>query len=212
MRSLIALSLVGAVCGPAWARPDHDQVPPGAFNRDVQMRMPVDGRGDSASHQMREARPEPWQRAERPSAPSTMDRAPTGATRADLPLKSEIAQKAHPGDHREINARPQALDARAQTVTPANDRMGRPEAKPALPIKIDVAMKAQHGDQLEPSSNGKAAKPADQSTAKAVASSQKSDKGVHESMSPDQKKMLCALAGVCLPQSIGSDDVEDKVE
>jgi hypothetical protein len=210
MRSLIALSLVGAVCGPAWARPDRDQVPPGAFNRDVQMRMPVDGRGDSASHQMREARPggDPWQRAERPSA-SANDRAPTGATRADLPLKSEIAQKAHPGDHREMNARPQALDARAQNAKPADDRMGRPEAKPALPIKIDVAMKAQHGDQLEPSSSGKAAKPADQS---ATASSQKSNKGVHESMTADQRKMLCALAGVCLPMSVGSDDVEDKLE
>lgn len=206
MRSLVALSLVGAVCGPAWARPDHDHVPPGAFRSDVQMRMPVDGRGDSASQQLRDARPEPWQRAERP-----VDRAPSGATRAELPLKSEIAQKAHPGDQREVTKTPPALEARAQNAKPADDRMGRPEQKPQLPIKIDVAMKMQHGDQLESTANPSVAKPVGQSSATAQPRSQ-SGKPEPEAITAQQRQMLCHLAGVCLPAAHASDDVGDKTK
>jgi hypothetical protein len=193
MRSLVALSLVGAVCAPAWARPDHDHIPPGALRGDVQMRMPVDGRGDTASPMMRQDRPEPWQRAEKP-----VDRPPTTAARADLPLKPEVAQKAHPGDQREVAARPQALDARAQATQPGttSDRFGRPEARPQLPIKIDVAMKAQQGDRLEPAAAAPAAK--------------SSDKSAHQSITREQRELLCKATGVCLPMATASDDVEDK--
>ena len=210
MRSLVALSLVGAVCGPAWARPDHDRaatserVPPGAFRSEVQMRMPVDGRGDTAT-QPRESKPEPWMRAERPQG--TVDRAPTSAPRADLPLKAEIAQKAHPGDHRDGNAAPQALDARAEAAKPADDRMGRPAEKPALPLKVDVVMKAQHGDQIEPTAQpgSGAAKSADQRAAP-------KGKPQHDAMTREQRQMLCQLAGVCFSAGAGSDDVEDKTK
>ena len=204
MRSLVALSLVGAVCGPAWARPDHDRatpdrVPPGALRSEVQMRLPVDGRGDTAA-QPAPARSQDaaWQRAERPQP----DRAPTSAPRAALPLKADIAQKAHPGDHRDVNAAPPALDARAQNAKPADDRMGRPDAKPALPLKVDVVMKAQHGDQIEPTDAVKAARPSEQKADKG--------KGQHDVLTAADRQMLCRLAGVCLPASAGSDDVEDK--
>ena len=134
MRSFLALSLVAGLTAPAWARPDgnNDRPPPPSMMRqEVQMRMPVDGRGDTPS-MMRQSRPEPWQRAERPQAerPSTQ--------RMDLPLKSDIAQKAHPGDARDVTPKPQALDARVQDQKPAGDRMGRPVEKPALPIKTSL--------------------------------------------------------------------------
>src|SRR5437016_5856485 len=126
MRSLIALSLVAGLTAAAWARPDgnNDRPPPPSMMRsEVQMRLPVDGRGDTVAP-MRESRPEPWQRAER--GPQS-NRAPTGARRLDLPLKSEVMHKAHPGDQRDVTPKPQALDARAQQQKPAGERMGRPE-------------------------------------------------------------------------------------
>src|SRR2546421_11602115 len=96
MRSLIALSLVGGLAAPAWARPDNDRSPPPSVMRqEVQVRMPIDGRGDMVVP-LRESRPEPWQRAERP----TQDRAPTGAQRMDLAFKRDVAQKAQPGGSR----------------------------------------------------------------------------------------------------------------
>ena len=201
MRSLIALSLVGGLTAPAWARPDgnNDRPPPPSMMRsDVQMRMPVDGRGDTVAP-MRESRPEPWQRAERPQA----ERAPSGAQRADLPFKSDVMQKAHPGDQREMAPKPQALDARAQNQAPAGDRMGRPEAKPTLPIKTEVMMKQQHGDNRDssPASSGSAAK-----------SSASSSTASHATMSSHDRQMLCKMAGLCLPQAHATDDVEDKTE
>ena len=201
MRSFIALSLVAGLSAPAWARPDGNndrQPPPSIMRSDVQMRMPVDGRGDTVAP-TRESRPEPWQRADRPQ----VVRAPTGATRMDLPLKSDVMQKAHPGDQREVGNKPQALDAKVQNQKPAGDRMGRPELKPELPIKTEVMMKQQHGDNRDssPSSSGSAAK--QQSGAQKPASA---------SMTPHDREMLCKMAGLCLPQAHASDDVEDKTE
>lgn len=192
MHRLIAFGLIAGLSAPAMAHPDHDRPPPPSMMRsDVQMRMPVDGRADTQSF-IRDSKPEPWQRAERPA-----DRAPTGAQRMDLPLKSELLQKAHPGDARDTTPKPQALDARAVDAKPAGDRMGRPEAQPALPIKMDVAMKAQGGDSREPT--------AAKSTAPEAGAR-------HASMTPHDKQMLCKMAGVCLPAANATDDVEDKTE
>ena len=199
MRSLIALSLVGGLAAPALARPDssNDRPPPPSMMRqEVQMRMPVDGRGDTMAP-VRESRPEPWQRAERPA----QDRAPTGAQRMDLPLKSNVAQKAHPGDSREMAPKPQGLDARVQNQKPADDRMGRPEQKPALPIKTEVMMKQQHGDNRD-SSTVPAASSAGRSSARSSTAK----------MTPHDRDMLCRMSGVCLPQAHATDDVEDKTE
>ena len=201
MRSFIALSLVAGLSAPAWARPDgnNDRPPPPSMMRsEVQMRMPVDGRGDTVSP-MRESRPDPWQRADRPQA----DRAPTAATRMDLPLKSDVMQKAHPGDQREVTGKPQALDAKAQNQKPAGDRMGRPEQKPELPIKTEVMMKQQHGDNRDssPSSSGSAAKQQSSAQKRGTAS-----------MTSHDRDMLCKMAGLCLPQAHAGDDVEDKTE
>jgi len=198
MRSLVALGLVCGMTAPAWARPDGNNdrpPPPGMMRSDVQMRMPVDGRGDTMS-QIRDARPEPWQRAERPQ----VDRAPT-TPRMELPLRSDIAQKAHPGDARDMQPKPQALDARMQNQKPADDRMGRPEQKPTLPIKIEVSMK-QHGGEVaqEAASGGSTAQ---QKKASAPATAK---------MTPHDRDMLCRTAGVCLPQSHATDDSEDKTE
>ncbi|HEY2746581.1 MAG TPA: hypothetical protein VGL86_18240 [Polyangia bacterium] len=195
MRSLIAFGLVCGMTAPVWARPDgnNDRPPPPSMMRsEVQMRMPIDGRGDTAS-MMRESRPDPWQRAEKPQA----ERAPTSAQRADLPLKSDVAQKAHPGDSRDVQPKPQALDARMQNQKPADDRMGRPEQKPALPIKIEVAMKQQGGEIGEGGASGSAAK--------------KSASGAVK-MTAHDRDMLCRTAGVCLPASHATDDTEDKTE
>jgi hypothetical protein len=161
---------------------------------DVQMRMPVDGRGDTMS-QVRDARPEPWQHAERPQ----VDRAPT-TPRMDLPLKSEVAQKAHPGDARDMQPKPQGLDARVQNQKPTGDRFGRPEAKPALPIRGDVMLKLER-EGAEAASTGSAAKPAGQGA-----------RGAATKMTPQDKEMLCRMAGVCMPQGHASDDNEDKTE
>jgi hypothetical protein len=193
MRSLFALSLVCGMTAPALARPDgNDRPPPPSMMRsEVQMRMPVDGRGDTAS-MARDARPDPWQRAEKPQ----VDRAPTSA-RAELPLKSDVAQKAHPGDARDMQPKPQGLDARMQNQKPADDRYGRPEQKPALPIKIEVAMKQQGGEIGEGNASGSAAKKSASGGAK---------------MTPHDRDMLCRTAGVCLPASHATDDTEDKTE
>jgi hypothetical protein len=201
MRSFIALSLVAGLSAPAWARPDgnNDRPPPPSMMRsEVQMRMPVDGRGDTMAP-VRESKPEPWQRADRPQ----VDRAPTGAQRMDLPLKSEVMQKAHPGDQREVTPKPQALDARVQNQKPAGDRMGRPEMKPELPIKTEVMMKQQHGDNRDssPASSGSAAKRESGAQKPATAS-----------MTAHDRQMLCKMAGLCLPQAHAGDDVEDKTE
>ncbi len=195
MRSLIALSLVCGMTAPAWARPDgnNDRPPPPSMMRsEVQMRMPVDGRGDTAS-MARESRPDPWQHADKPQA----DRAPTNAQKVDLPLKSDVAQKAHPGDARDVQPKPQGLDARMQAQKPADDRLGRPEQKPALPIKIEVAMKQQGGEIGEGGASGSAAK--------------KSASGGSK-MTPHDRDMLCRTAGVCMPASHATDDTEDKTE
>jgi hypothetical protein len=203
MRSLIALSFVVGLAAPAWARPDgnNDRPPPPSMMRsDVQMRMPVDGRGDTMAP-MRESRPEPWQRATNEVARPQVDRAPTGAQRMDLPFKADVMQKAHPGDAREMTPRPQALDARAQAQTPASDRMGRPEAKPALPIKTDVMMKQQHGDNRD----GATASPSGSAGKQTAA-------GAQAKMTPKDREMLCKMAGLCLPQARATDDVEDKTE
>ncbi|HXU72055.1 MAG TPA: hypothetical protein VN947_22135 [Polyangia bacterium] len=201
MRSLIALGLVCGMTAPAWARPDgnNDRPPPPSMMRqEVQMRMPVDGRGDTAS-MMREARPEPWQRPSQEARPQQAER-PT-QQRMNLPLKSDVAQKAHPGDARDMQPKPQALDARMQNQKPADDRMGRPEQKPTLPIKIEVSMK-QHGGEVaqEAASGGSTAQ---QKKASAPATAK---------MTPHDRDMLCRTAGVCLPQSHATDDSEDKTE
>ena len=201
MRSLVVLGLVGGLTAIAWARPDGNNdrpPPPGMMRQEVQMRMPVDGRGDTMMP-MREARPEPWQRPERPQAerPSSQ--------RMDLPFKSDVAQKAHPGDSREMTPKPQALDARVQNQKPAGDRMGRADVKPALPIKTEVMMKQQHGDNRDGASTAPAA--AAGSAAKSTASAQK-----QQVMTPHDKEMLCKMTGVCLPQAHATDDVEDKTE
>jgi len=202
MRSLVVLSLVGGLTAIAWARPDgnNDRPPPPSMMRqEVQMRMPVDGRGDTMGP-MREARPEAWQRAERPQA----ERPATGAQRPDLPLKSEVMQKAHPGDQRDMAPKPQALDARAQAQRPAGDRMGRPVEKPALPIKTEIMMKQQHGDNRDGASTAPAAGSA--------AKSSGAQKPSTATMTPHDRQMLCQMAGVCLPQAHATDDVEDKTE
>ncbi len=200
MRSLVALSLLGGLTATAWARPDgnNDRPPPPSMMRpEVQMRMPVDGRGDTVAP-MRESRPEPWQRAERPSA----ERAQTSAPRMDLPLKSDVAQKAHPGDQRDMAPKPQGLDARAQNQKPVDDRMGRPAEKPALPIKTEVMMKQQHGDNRDGAST----------TPAAASAGKQGSAQTRAAMTPHDRQMLCKMAGVCLPQSHASDDVEDKTE
>jgi hypothetical protein len=199
MRSLVALSLVCGMAAPALARPDgnNDRPPPPSVMRsDVQMRMPVDGRGDTMS-QVRDARPEPWQHAERPQ----VDRAPT-TPRMDLPLKSEVAQKAHPGDARDMQPKPQGLDARAQNQKPATDRMGRAEQKPALPIKTEILMKQEHGDNRDAATAPAAGSAAKQSSAQKPAAT----------MTAHDRDMLCRMSGVCLPQAHAGDDVEDKTE
>jgi len=198
MRSFLALSIVAGLAAPAWARPDgnNDRPPPPSMMRqEVQMRMPVDGRGDTPS-MMRDFKPEPWQRAERP-----VDRAPTSAQRMDLPFKSEVAQKAHPGDTRDVTPKPQGLDARVQDQKPAGDRMGRPVEKPALPIKTEVMMKQQHGDNRDGAS-----------TAPAASSQSAAKKPATATMTPHDRELLCKMAGVCLPQAHATDDVEDKTE
>ena len=194
MRSLVALSLVGGLTATAWARPDgnNDRPPPPSMMRpEVQMRMPIDGRGDTMGA-MREARPEPW--AARPQA----ERPTTGTQRPDLPLKTEVLQKAHPGDQRDMAPKPQALDARAQNGKPAGDRMGRPAEKPALPIKTEILMKQQHGDNRDASP--------------AAASSAAKQTKPSAAMTSHDREMLCRMAGVCLPQAHATDDVEDKTE
>ena len=212
MRSLVALGLVCGMTAPAWARPDGNNdrpPPPGMMRSDVQMRMPVDGRGDTMS-QIRDARPEPWQRAERPQ----VDRAPT-TPRMELPIRSDIAQKAHPGDARDMQPKPQGLDARVQNQKPANDRFGRPEAKPALPIRSDVMLKLER-EGAEASSNGSLAKPVGQTAkdpAAATGSASKSQAQARDQqLTPHAKEMLCRTAGVCLPQAHATDDSEDKTE
>ncbi|MCU1276702.1 MAG: hypothetical protein JWM53_248, partial [bacterium] len=117
-------------------------------------------------------------------------------------LKADVMQKAHPGDQREVTARPQALDARVQNQKPATDRMGRPEAQPALPIKTEVMMKQQHGDNRDSSTASPAA-----SAAKQIGAS----KGA-AGMTPHDRDMLCKMAGLCLPEAHATDDVEDKTE
>lgn len=202
MRSLVVLSLVGGLTAIAWARPDGNNdrpPPPGMMRQEVQMRMPVDGRGDTMGA-IRESRPEPWQRAERPQA----ERPATGAQRADLPLKSEVLQKARPGDQRDMAPKPQALDARAQNQAPAGDRMGRPVEKPALPIKTEIVMKQQHGDNRD----GASTAPAAGSAAKSAGAARPAT----ATMTPHDRQMLCKMAGLCLPQAHATDDVEDKTE
>jgi hypothetical protein len=203
MRTLIALSLIGGLTAPAWARPDgNDRPPPPSMMRsDVQMRMPVDGRGDTMAP-MRESRPEAWQRATPQEARPTQDRAPTGAQRMDLPLKSDVAQKAHPGDSRDMAPKPQGLDARAQNQKPANDRMGRAEQKAALPIKTEILMKQEHGDNRDAATAPAAGSAAKQSSAQKPAAT----------MTAHDRDMLCRMSGVCLPQAHAGDDVEDKTE
>ena len=149
---------------------------------------------------MRESRPEPWQRPERPA----QDRAPTGAQRMDLPLKSDVAQKAHPGDAREMAPKPQGLDARAQSQKPASDRMGRAESKPALPIKTEILMKQEHGDNRDAATATAAGSAAKQSSASAHKQT--------ATMTAHDRDMLCRMSGVCLPQAHAGDDVEDKTE
>ena len=199
MRTFIALSLVSGLMAPAWARPDGNNdrpAPPNLMRSEVQMRLVVDGRADTAAT-ARAGRPEPWQRAERPEAA----RAPAGAQRTDLPFKSEVLQKAHPGDQREMSPRPQGLDARVQEQKPAGDRMGRPVGKPALPIKTEVMLRQDHGDNREAS----AASPA--STAKSSAA----PSSARATMTAQDREMMCKMTGIC-SQARASDDVEDKTE
>jgi len=179
MRSFLALSLVAGLTAPAWARPDG--------NNDRH-----DGRGDTPS-MMQQQRPEPWQRPERPQAerPQTQ--------RMDLPFKSEVMQKAHPGDARDVTPKPQALDARVQDQKPAGDRMGRPVEKPVLPIKTEVMMKQQHGDNRDGASS-------------AAASGSAAKQPATATMTAHDRQMLCKMAGLCLPQAHATDDVEDKTE
>lgn len=210
MRTLIAFSVVAGVASAAWARPDHDHVPPGAFRSETQMRMPVDGRGETMERGQ-PARQDPWERAARPQ--STIDRAPPSA-QPQLPLKSEIQQKAQQGDHREMAAKPQALDPQAQAAKPSTDRMGRPEAKPVLPLKTDIALRAQNGgDSREPSSSSAApnAKSPDDKDGKRARNPMLA-KPPRLDMTAHDRQMLCRQVGLCLPQSAGSDDVEDKTE
>jgi len=198
MRSLVVLGLVGGLTAIAWARPDGNNdrpPPPGMMRQEVQMRMPVDGRGDTAS-MVRDMRPEPWQSASTQAARPQAERPPTSAQRRDVPLKADVAQKAHPGDARDMQPKPPGLDARMQPQKPATDRMGRPEQKPALPIKTEVLMKQSGGEVGEAAANGSAAK----ANAKGV------------KMTAHDREMLCRTAGVCLPQSRATDDVEDKTE
>jgi hypothetical protein len=203
MRTIIAFSVTAAVATSAWARPDHDHVPPGAFRSETQMRMPVDGRADTMVRE-RPNRPDPWEHAAKPA-----EHAPSAA-QSQLPLKSEVAQKAQQGDHREVAAKPQALDAKAQPQQPASDRMGRPEVKPALPLKTEIAIQAQHGgDSREASSSSSSpnAKPDDKR-----AKNPQQAPPPRLNMTAHDRQMLCRQAGVCLPQSVATDDVEDKTE
>ena len=122
MRSLIALSLVGGLAAPAWARPDgnNDRPPPPSMMRS----------GCADAHARRRARRHDGADAREPAGAVAArrrpqaDRAPTGAQRMDLPLKSDVAQKAHPGDSRDMAPKPQALDARAQSQKPATRSHG----------------------------------------------------------------------------------------
>jgi hypothetical protein len=188
MRSLIALGLVAGLSAPAMARPDHHRPPPpGALRSDMQMRMPTEMRVD---------KPEPWMRAERPQP----ERPPTSAQRADLPVKTEVMMKAHPGDSREVAAKPQGLAAQPTAAAkPADDRFGRPEAKPAVPLKTDVVIKMQAGDRTESA-------PAARSAAHAAGGGDK------QPMTAKDKEMLCKMVGVCLPSGQHSDDPQDLVK
>jgi hypothetical protein len=151
---------------------------------------------------MRAERPDPWMRAEKPQA----ERPQTSAPRMDVPLKSDVAQKAHPGDSREMAPKPAGLDARMQNGKPVGDRMGRAEPKPALPIKTDVMMKQQHGDNFDGASTAPAA------AASSASKSSSASAPNRQMMTAHDKEMLCRMAGVCLPQSRAGDDVEDKTE
>ena len=203
MRILIAFSVIAGVASAAWAKPDHDHVPPGAFRTETQMRMPVDGRGDTMTRE-KPSRPDPWEKQARPA-----ERAPTAA-QAQLPLKSEVALKAQQGDHREVASKPQALDAKAQPQKPAGDLMGRAAAKPALPLKTEIAIQAQNGGDSRESSSSSAAPSAKPDDKRAKNPQQA--KPPRLNMSAHDREMLCRQSGVCLPQSQATDDVEDKTE
>jgi hypothetical protein len=203
MRILIAFSVIAGVASAAWAKPDHDHVPPGAFRSETQMRMPTDGRGDTVSRE-RSSRPDPWEHAARP-----VERAPSSA-QVQLPLKSEVAQKIQQGDHREVTGKPQALDARAQPQQPTTDRMGRTAAAPALPLKTEVLIQAQHGGDSREASSSSAAP-------NAKADDKRAKNPQHAppprlDMTAHDREMLCRQSGVCLPQGHATDDVEDKTE
>lgn len=207
MRILIAFSVIAGVASAAWAKPDHDHVPPGAFRSETQMRMPSDGRGDTMMRE-RPSRPDPWERAGR-----SVERAPSSA-QPPLPLKSEVAQKVQQGDHREVTARPQALDAKAQPHKPApnpGDLMGRAAARPALPLKTDVAIQAQHGGDSREASSSSAAPNAKSDDARRAKNPQQAPPP-RLNLTAHDRDMLCQTSGVCLPQSRATDDVEDKTE
>ena len=78
--------------------------------------------------------------------------------------------------------------------------VGKPE-----PLHQDRGqMKEQHGDDRDSSGPG--------SPAAASAARSASAAGAGAKMTSHDRDMLCKMAGLCLPQSRGTDDVEDKTE
>jgi hypothetical protein len=189
--SLVGLSALVAL--PAFANPwDHSAAPPPTTMRpEMQMRTNVDGRGD-----LHEA---PTGRAEMPSASRPQAERMTHA-QPQLPIRNDVAMRAHPGDQGE-DAAPAGPLARKDEVAPAQkpniDLMGRKEAGPPVQLKTQVMLKLQ-GEESPESDAAKG------SLGQGGASKQRP-------ISAQEQKMLQKKLGMRLPgPAIGSDDPDDK--
>jgi hypothetical protein len=188
--SALALSL------PAWANPPRDP-PPQVMRPDIQLHNSTDGRGDMHEAAARNMEP-----------PAAVKPAPESLSHRDmqLPIKSEVAMKARPGDDKDNATGQQVVKANPQSQPAArDDRMGRPDAPPPVQIKTQVMLKLQGDESPE---GGKVSTQLPTGAAKGT--------GEQKALKPHSRQELESFSkhtGLKLPfDPEGSDDADDKVE
>jgi hypothetical protein len=206
---LLAVGFTIGLAGTAGARPwdhDHSAAPTHGLRPEIANRIQVDGRADRAQEHV--SRPEP---SARPQA--RPDNNVGQAKHFALPLKSDIAMKARPGDDRESGA---AKSPTAKPVDQSNavdNSFGRVKSHFALPLKRDIALKARPGDDREDSRpTGAMASTKDAHAEKILGKHGITFNSAARPTSASDKLSLCRHTGVCLPSASGSDDTEDKTE